>query len=82
SGVRSIESVTMLSATDGLFSLVLVKPLAYTMIRGIDAPVEKDFLLCQEQLPKVIDDAYLNWVVLPQGTLAATALIGDTKVIW
>lgn len=82
SGVRSIESVTMLGATDGLFSLVLVRPMAYTMIRGIDAPVEKDFLLSQEQLPKIYDDAYLNFVVLPLGTLAATALIGDLKMIW
>jgi hypothetical protein len=82
SGVRSIDSVTMLSSTDGLFSLVLVKPLAYTMIRGIDAPVEKDFLLTQEQLPKIYDDAYLNFVTLPQSTLAATALIGDLKVVW
>jgi hypothetical protein len=82
SGVRSINAVNMLSVTDGLFSLVLVRPLAYTMIRGIDAPVEKDFLLSQEQLPKIFDDAYLNFVVLPQGTLAATALIGDTKVVW
>ena len=82
SGVRSIDSVVMLSAADGLFSLVLVKPIAYTMIRGIDAPVEKDFLLSQEQLPKIYDDAYLNFVVLPQGTLAATALIGDLKVVW
>lgn len=82
SGVRSIDSVTMLSTTDGLFSLILVKPLAHTMIRGIDAPVEKDFLLSQEQLPKIYDDAYLNFVVLPQGTLAATAIIGDIKVVW
>lgn len=82
SGVRSIDSVVMLTATDGLFSLVLVKPLAYTMIRGIDAPVEKDFLLAQEQLPKIFDNAYLNFLVLPQSTLAATVIIGDLKVIW
>ena len=82
SGVRSIDSVTMLSSTDGLFSLILVKPLAYTCIRGIDAPVEKDFLITQEQMPKIFDNAYLNYVVLPQGTLAATAIIGDLKVIW
>lgn len=82
SGVRSIDSVTMLSSTDGLFSLILVRPLAYTMIRGADAPVEKDFLLSQEQLPKIFDDAYLNFIVLPQTTLATTPLIGDLKVVW
>lgn len=82
SGVRSIETVNMLSISDGLFSLLLVKPIATTMIRGIDAPVEKDFLLTQEQAPIIQDNAYLNFLVLPQGTLAATALIGDIKVIW
>ena len=82
SGVRSIDSVTMLGVSDGLFSLILVKPLATTMIRGIDAPVEKDFLISQNQLPLIKDDAYLNFLCLPQGTLAATALIGDIKVIW
>lgn len=81
-GVRSIDSVTMLGVSDGLFSLILVKPIAQTLIRGIDAPVEKDFLISQSQLPLIKDDAYLNFLCLPQGTLAATALIGDMKVIW
>lgn len=81
-GVRSIESVTMITATDGLFSLLLVKPLATTLVRGIDAPVEKDFLITQEELPIIYDNAYLNFLSLPQGTLAATALIGDIKVVW
>lgn len=81
-GVRSIESVTMLGATDGLFSLLLVKPIATTLIRGIDAPVEKDFLITQSHLPKIVDNAYLNFLVLPQGTLAATVLIGGIKTIW
>lgn len=82
SGVRSIDSVFMLTPTDGLFSLVLVKPLGTTMIRGIDAPVEKDFLLSQEQLPVIADNAYINCLCLPQGTLAATILIGNIKCIW
>lgn len=82
SGVRSIDSVTMITSSDGLFSLVLVQPLAYTMIRGIDAPVEKDFIITQEQMPKIYDNAYLNFLVLPQNSLASTVLIGDIKVIW
>ena len=82
SGVRSIESVTMLGTDVGLFTLILVKPLAQINIRGIDAPVEKDFLLMDNALPIIVDDAYLSYLTLPQGTLSSTALIGDVKVIW
>lgn len=82
SGVRSIESVTMITPTDGLFSLLLVKPLGYTMIRGVDAPVEKDFLLAGEELPRIYDDAYLNCLCLPQGSLTGVGIIGDLKCIW
>lgn len=81
-GVRSIESITMLGADVGLMALILVKPLAQTTIKEITAPYEKDFFLMSQSLPQIVDDAFLNFVCLPQGTLAATALIGDLKVIW
>ncbi len=81
-GVRAIESVTMNGADVGLFTIVLVKPLAQTQIRGIDAPVEKDYLLQAGTLPEIKDDAYLSWIVLPQGSLAATPIHGTIKVIW
>lgn len=81
-GVRSIESVTMNGADVGLFTIILVKPIAQTQIRGIDAPVEKDYLLQTGTLPEIKDDAYLSWIVLPQGSLAATPIHGTIKVIW
>lgn len=81
-GVRSVESVTMLGSDTGLFAIVLVKPISETQIRGIDAPVEKDHLLHTAELPRIYDDAFLGYLCLPQGTLAATALLGNVKVIW
>lgn len=82
-GVRSIESVQMISGPDvGLFALVLVKPLAQAMIRGIDAPVEVNYLTDFAQLPVIADDAYLNLIACPQGTLAATAIHGDITTVW
>lgn len=78
-GVRSIESVTMNGADVGLFSLVLVKPLAQFSLRGIDAPVEVDYLKDFPVLPRIYDDAYLNFICLPQGSLAATAIHGTIK---
>jgi hypothetical protein len=82
SGVRSIESVTMLGADVGLFSLVLVKPLAQLSLRGIDAPVEVNYFTDFGQLPQIVDDAYLNFLACPSGSLAATALHGDITVVW
>lgn len=82
SGVRSIESVTMLGADVGLFALVLVKPLLWTAVNETTAPYEKDALLIGGDIPRIYDDAFLGMLTLPRGTLAATALIGDLKVVW
>ncbi len=82
SGVRSIDSVFMLDADVGLFTLILVKPLGTSVIRGIDAVVEKDYFLESGLVPRIYDDAYLSFLCLPQGTLAATALMGDIKTIF
>jgi len=82
SGVRSIESVTMLGTDVGLFTLVLVKPIMQTQIRGIDAPVEVDCFLHKAILPAIADDAYLNFICLPNGSLSGTAIHGSIETIW
>ena len=82
-GVRSIESVQMVSGTDvGLFTLVLVKPLLQTQIRGIDAPVETDPFLVKNISPIIMDDAYLNFICLPQSSLSAVSIHGDISTVW
>lgn len=81
-GVRSIDSVTMADVDVGLFTLVLVKPLAQLQLRGVDAPVEANYLTDFGQLPTIVDDAYLNFLACPSGSLAATALHGDITVVW
>lgn len=81
-GVRSIDSVFMLDADVGLMTFILVKPLGTSVIREITAPAEKDYFMESATIPRIYDDAYLNFICLPQGTLAATALMGDIKTIW
>jgi hypothetical protein len=78
-GVRSVESVTMNGADVGLFTIILVKPIAQFSIRGIDAPVEVDYFKDFPVIPQIFDDAYLNLICLPQGSLAATAIHGTIK---
>lgn len=83
SGVRSIESVTFTGATDvGLITLVLVKPIAQMSIRGIDAPVEVEYLIDFAQMPEIKDDAYLNFICHPGGTLSAAPIHGIIETVW
>jgi len=83
-GVRSIESVQCTAGTDvGLFTLVMVKPLAELTVRGIDAPAEKDFFLDSGgKLPQVEDDAYINYIACPNGSLTGVPLLGDMLFVW
>lgn len=83
SGVRSIESFTMVSGTDvGLVALVLVKPIANHNLRGIDAPVEIDYLTDFPSMPRIVDGAYLNFIACPAGALNATAIHGTIETVW
>jgi len=81
-GVRSIQSVTMNGADVGLFTLILVKPLAQHTIKEITAPYEKNYFLESSIIPEIKDDAYVSMLCQPNGSLAATALIGDMKIVW
>lgn len=83
-GVRSIEAVQCTAGTDvGLFTLVLVKPLAELTVREITAPVEKDFALeAGMKLPVIEDDAYLNFISCPNGSITGIPLQGDATFIW
>jgi hypothetical protein len=83
SGVQSVQSVTIGGIGDvGLFSLALVKPLLATHILGIDAATEVDTFVDMSTCPEVVDDAYLNFICLPSGTLAAAPIHGIIETAW
>ena len=81
-GVRSIESVTMLGVDVGLFALVLVKPLAQLCLNSVTAPVEIDYFTSFSQAPIIADDAYLNFIISPRNTVAGTSFHGDITTVW
>jgi hypothetical protein len=81
-GVRSIDSITFLTADIGLISLVLVRPLVTMTMRGIDAPVERDYAIDFAVMPKIQPDAYLNFLVLPNASLAAAPIYGSATFVW
>ena len=81
-GVRSIESITMLGSDLGLFTLVLVKPLAQLNIRGIDAPVEIDYFKDFSHAPVIQDDAYLNFICCTPGNISGAQINGYIETCW
>ena len=81
-GVRSIESVTMTGSEVGLMTLVLCKPIAEGEIQTINAPFFVDYMTDELDSPIIYDDACLNWLCLPRGTLAANNLFGTIKTAW
>ena len=86
-GVRSVENVTFLTADVGLITIVLVKPLATMTIDSLSSaiysPMEHDFAVMNGgNLPAIVDDAYLNFICLPSGTLAGGQLYGTIETIW
>lgn len=81
-GVQLIESVTFVTGDVGLLSLVLVKPLASATIYDITAPVEIDYLIDFGTAPIIVDDAYLNLVASPVGTLSFAPIQGEIQTYW
>jgi len=83
SGVRSVQSVTIGGVGDvGLFALVLVKPLATFSLFGIDAATEVDYFTDMASMPEIVDDAYLNFIALPNGTLSGAPIHGVIETTW
>ncbi len=81
-GVRLIESVTMNGLDVGLFALVLIKPLFTTQVFQFDCPVENQTLKDRSCLPEIKDDAYLNFICLPQSSLSAVPVFGSMRFIF
>lgn len=81
-GVRRITSVTNLSATGGLYALVLVKPLLAHAIREASTMAELNMVSMRPGAPKIEDGAYLNFIHCCAATVAAGVLTGYAKFAW
>jgi hypothetical protein len=82
SGIRSVQSLTMLGADVGLITLVLVKPLTSFIVRELTAPVEVDFLKDRPSLPRIYDGAYLNLLMMPNNNLTGSFLHGEISTVF
>lgn len=81
-GVRLIEGIQFYTADVGLISLVLVKPIEDHIIRTTDAWAERSCFTDFSSMPAIADDAYLNLLCCPNGTLSAAPIHGYIQTIW
>lgn len=81
-GIRSVLSIQFDGAAGGLGVLVLVKPLATFHVREITTWAEFDMLVHKSGLPRIYDGAYLNFLCMPNGSVAAQPIIGEAAFIW
>jgi len=81
-GVRSIQSIQITGTPDvGLMCFVLVKPLITGVLLEQTAPHEWQ-ALSDSSMPRIYDDACLNILCLPQGSLSGVAFHGDIETIF
>lgn len=81
-GVRKIDGIQFFTADIGLIALVLVARVDDHRIRTIDAPAERNCFEDFSSIPVISDDAYLNFICCPNGTLAAAPIHGYIQTIW
>lgn len=85
-GIRSVESITFTSPNGGILALVLVKPLFEIGIEEVTAtfvtPSQlENFSDCLTGID-IEDGAYLNFICLPNGSLASAVLTGMLITTW
>lgn len=81
-GVRKIESITMIDVDVWLFALVLVKPLVNFAFKDVSWPVEIDYIRDQMNMPEIQTDAFLSFITCPLGSLSWVTLMGDFTFIF
>lgn len=81
-GVRYVESITMNGVDVGLFSLVLVKPLFSYFLGDFRCVTHKHTVIDNGfAMPKIENDAYLNYLAVSSGNFSGQALMGTHKFI-
>lgn len=84
-GVQQVDSIEFMTGDVGVVCIVLVKPIVSLPIYEITAPSNWDLWSHLGYLPRIKDDAYLNFIFKPAaaGTGAVTnTIFGNIHTIW
>lgn len=82
-GVRKILSVTNSTSVGALCALVFVKPLCGIDTVELNTPFEVDYMFERTRMPKVHNDAYINFIAMNGHTATiGPSLHGFVNLIW
>lgn len=81
-GVQSIQAFNIIDADVGLLTFCIVKPLCSLNMMSTTAFSEKDFFIQGGEIPIVVDDAYLNFLVYPNGNLSGSVFQGYIQTVF
>lgn len=85
-GMRSIESINFVSPNGGILALVLVKPIFEIGIQEVTAtfatPSQIENFYDNVSGNQIEDGAYLNFICLPNASLAAAVVSGMVTTSW
>jgi hypothetical protein len=80
SGIRSVESVTLLSGAGGFFALVLVKPLTHIQMLEFGVACEIVMPMQRAKPVKLEQGCYLNMIALVNNTAAIAPFRGQIDI--
>lgn len=81
-GIKRVNYFRLTTTTTGFAALVLCNPITNIIVRESTAAVEKDFILHSPSLPVIKDGAHLQLIGAPNGSWAATTIMGEITTIW
>jgi hypothetical protein len=82
-GIRSVEGITFFGAIGGIFALVLAYPINTTICLENNITSEREFFIDSAfGGGRIYDGAYLNYICLPNGSLASILVNGFQEFIW
>ena len=82
-GIRAVNSITFTSASGGLGTLVLVKPLYDILLREVTAPVEIEAWTQRAGLgAQIMDGAYLSFIGWANASISGATFNGYAEFVW
>lgn len=81
-GIKNVTSIEFFTPNGGLAVLVLCKPLATVGLREITAYSETDFVADLPSVPAIEDNAFLNLLCKPGGTILSAPIFGELHTVW
>ena len=83
-GIRTVDRITLSQGTGGGWcAVVVVKPLMTIPLMTVGVPSERDYFADIPSLPRVVDGAYLGWLLFAGAAVPASSILrGRVEFAW